>query len=178
MDNHAQSFMKFLSRGFAVGLLAFVGACSSPPPAVTQRDLARGVPEVPGARSDGSVLLPNQWVLRPVGKQIALGDFPVNIAVTPDGRYAAVLHCGNGQHEVVVVDLKANDIVSRVSMNEAFYGLTFSANGQQLFCSGAGDEVVHRFDFAGGYLNNYRLIRLHEAKERGVPAGIAEKVRP
>ena len=154
-------------------LLAFVGACSSPPPAVTQRDLARGLPEVPGARSDGSVLLPNQWVLRPVGKQIALGDFPVNIAVTPDGRYAAVLHCGNGQHEVVVVDLKANDIVSRVSVNEAFYGLTFSADGHQLFCSGAGDEVVHRFNFAGGYLNDYRSITLHDAKERGVPAGIA-----
>ena len=98
MDNHAHSNMKFLARGFALVLLVFLGACSSPPPAVTQRDLARGLPEVPGARSDGSVLLPNQWVLRPVGKQIALGDFPVNIAVTPDGRYAAVLHCGNGPH--------------------------------------------------------------------------------
>src|SRR5690349_12856009 len=38
----------------------------------------------PGKRPDGSVLLPNQWSLRPVGRQIELGDFPVNIAAHPD----------------------------------------------------------------------------------------------
>jgi hypothetical protein len=36
---------------------------------------------LPGLQHDGSTLLPNQWSLRPAGKQIELGDFPVNIAV-------------------------------------------------------------------------------------------------
>src|SRR4051812_41877194 len=48
--------------------------------------------DLPGQRPDGSVLLPNQWVLRPVGKQIAVGDFPVNLAIHPEGKFAAVLH--------------------------------------------------------------------------------------
>src|SRR6266542_6347805 len=99
-DNHAHSLMKIPLRGLAVLLLVVGSACSTSRRNLTQRDLARGVPEVPGARSDGSVLLPNQWALRPVGKQVLLGDFPVNIAVHPSGRFPGVLHCGHGQNEI------------------------------------------------------------------------------
>ena len=48
-----------------------------------------------------------QWSLRPAGKQVSLGDFPVNIAVHPGGRYAAVMHSGYGPHEIIIVDIKA-----------------------------------------------------------------------
>src|SRR4051812_26301372 len=134
--------MKLFQHGMTVVLIVLAGACSSSHAPITQRDLARGVPEVPGARSDGSVVLPNLWSLRPVGRQIALGDFPVNIATSPDGRFAAVLHSGNSENEIIVVDLKTNSIgiVSRASVEESFYGLSFSPDGKQLFCSGAGDE--------------------------------------
>jgi WD40 repeat protein len=167
--------MKILQRGIAVVLLLILVACSSSRAPFTQRDLARGVPEVPGARSDGSVMLPNQWSLRPVGRQILLGDFPVNIAVSPNGRFAAVLHSGNTENEIIVVDLRSNSVgvVSRALLNESFYGLTFSTDGRQLFCSGAGDEVIHRFAFADGYLGEHRLIHLRDPKFRGVPSGVA-----
>ena len=52
---------------------------------------------------DGSILLPNQWSLRPAGRQVELGDFPINMAVHPRGRFAAILHSGYSAHEVVVV---------------------------------------------------------------------------
>ena len=48
----------------------------------------------PGAQPDGSMLLPNQWSLRPAGTQSELGDFPVNLVVHPTGKFAAVQHCG------------------------------------------------------------------------------------
>src|SRR5215813_8590809 len=67
----------------------------------------------PGQRLDGSVLLPNQWSLRPVGRQIPLGDFPTSMAVHPSGRYVAVLHCGYGKHEVVVLNLRTGAVASR-----------------------------------------------------------------
>ena len=93
--------------------------------------------DLPGQRPDGSVLLPNQWSLRPVGTQIPVGDFPVNLALHPGGKYAAVLHCGYSQHEIVLLDLTRRTIASRTKLAEAFYGLTFSRDGSQLFCSGA-----------------------------------------
>ncbi|HVM48576.1 MAG TPA: beta-propeller fold lactonase family protein [Candidatus Acidoferrum sp.] len=132
---------------------------------------------LPGPRPDGSVLLPNQWSLRPAGTQVPLGDFPVNIAVHPSGRFAAVLHSGYGPHEIVVVDLAAAGVASRTGLHEAFYGLEFSHDGRQLYCSGAGDEVVHCFDFQQGVLRNEHPIRLHDAKLRAVPAGLALDAR-
>src|SRR5690349_2052433 len=59
----------------------------------------------PGPQADGAVLLPNLWSLRPAGKQVLLGDFPVNVAIHPSGKWAAALHSGYGQHEVTVVQL-------------------------------------------------------------------------
>lgn len=130
-------------------------------------------PDLPGQRSDGAVLLPNLWWLRPVGKQVVLGDFPVNIAVHPNGKHAAILHCGHGQNEIVVVDIAAGTVVSRVSLEEAFYGLAFSSDGKKVYCSGAGDEVIHSFTFSDGYFNEPATIQLREKKFRGIPGGLA-----
>jgi len=119
------------------------------------------------------VLLPNLWSLRPAGRQIDLGDFPVNIALHPGGRFAAVLHCGYSRHQIVIVDILAAQIVSEQGLNQAFYGLEFSRDGKRLFCSGAGEEVIHSFEFQQGILSDHRRILLRDVKERGVPAGLA-----
>jgi DNA-binding beta-propeller fold protein YncE len=117
----------------------------------------------PGLRPDGSMLLPNQWTLRPAGERVDLGDFPVNIAVHPNGTFAAVLHCGYSQHEVVMVNLAEGAIASRSDVPEAFYGITFSRDGKKLYCSGASGEEVFVFDCAGGKLANRRRLALRDA---------------
>ncbi len=127
----------------------------------------------PGSRPDGTVRLPNQWALDPVGRHVRLGDFPVNIAVHPEGRYAVVLHCGYGQHELIAVDLREAAIVSRAALDEAFYGLAFGPGGRQIYASGAGKETVHAFDFDRGHFTNARHLPLRDPKSRGVPAGLA-----
>ena len=158
---------------FGLGVVGVCFGARQPVERVLEPPRPQPTVELPGARPDGSVLLPNQWSLRPAGKQILLGDFPVNIAVHPAGKYAAVLHCGYGVHEVIVVDLAANRVVSRVPIEESFYGLAFTADGSRLFCSGAGREVIHAFGFKDGYLGEHSLIPLRDAKLRGVPAGLA-----
>jgi len=127
----------------------------------------------PGQIDEATVRLPNQWALKPAGRQVTVGDFPVNIAVHPGGKYAAVLHCGYRAHEIVVLDLAARAIHSRVPIREAFYGLAFSRDGRQLFCSGSGDEVLHIFGFADGQLVAPTSVSLREVKKRGIPAGLA-----
>ncbi len=127
----------------------------------------------PGPQPDGSMLLPNMWSLEPAGSHIELGDFPVNIALHPDGKYAAILHCGYSAHEIFLVDLAEKKVLSRNRISEAFYGITFSPDGKKLYCSGSSGEEVFVFDYADGKLSRSQTIRLRDASERGVPAGVA-----
>lgn len=129
--------------------------------------------DLPGVQADGSVLLPNQWSLRPVGKQTLVGDFPVNIAIHPSGKYAAILHSGYGPNELVCIAVPDGRILSRSTLPESFYGLSFSSDGNEIFCSGAGDEVIHRYRFAEGHFSEPRDLRLRDEKQRGVSAGLA-----
>jgi len=161
--------MRYLLRWLTVPALLTLAACVSNSPRQTRR--APG--DLPGPRADGSVLLPNQWSLRPVGRQVVLGDFPVNIAMHPGGRFAGVLHSGHGRHQITVVDVPAAKAVGEFPVDEAFYGIEFSRDGKGLFCSGAGDEVIHAFAFKDGYLSDPKVFRVRDVKERGIPAGLA-----
>jgi YVTN family beta-propeller protein len=136
----------------------------------------RAALRLPGVQPGGSTLLPNQWSLQPAGKHLALGDFPVAIALHPSENMAAVLHAGYGEHEVVIVDLSKFTITSRVALSETFVGVTFSPDGRTLFASGAGQEIVHRFTYAAGYLSDRRELKIAEPKEKRVPAGLATSV--
>jgi WD40 repeat protein len=128
---------------------------------------------LPGQRADGSVLLPNQWSLRPVGRQIEMGDFPINIAVDPTGRFAAILHSGYSQQGLRIVDLKTEKIVTNAPLHETFYGIEFSHDGLQLFCSGGSDEVIHSYHFQDGLLTNPHDIRLRATNDVGIAIGLA-----
>lgn len=152
------------ARGLGALLLCpvLVGGLAAKPAAI-----------LPGLQRDGAVLLPNQWSLRPAGKQIPVGDFPVNIALHPGGTFAAVLHSGYSQHEVRILDLKTGRLVSQATLDESFYGLAWSPDGRKLYASGAGAEVIYAFDFGGGYLSARRELRLRPVEEQGVPSGLA-----
>jgi DNA-binding beta-propeller fold protein YncE len=148
-----------------LGGFAQLGLCEDPASA----------PRWPGRQPDGSVLLPNMWSLKPAGTQVDLADFPVNMAVHPDGKFAAILHAGNSAHEIHIVDIAKASVVQRVKVEETFYGLEFARSGKRLYASGAGSEVIRFFDFQAstGTLASEQRIVLRDAKERGIPAGLA-----
>lgn len=129
---------------------------------------------LPGLAADGFVQLPNQWKLRPSGKQVDVGTFPVNTAIHPSGQYLAVLHGGFDAHEVLILDLnKAKQrILSRVTIDQTFYGLTFSPDGRKLYASGGELAVVHEFEFSRGLLGSPRTIDISSAGDKLVPGGL------
>lgn len=148
---------------FAITALVQPGVHAATKPAAT----------LPGLQRDGSVLLPNQWSLRPVGKQLPVGDFPINVALHPGGVFAAVLHSGYGPHEVRILEVKTGKAVSQAGIEESFYGLAWSPDGTRLFASGGGAEVIHVFEFKDGYLSARRELALRPATEQGIPSGLA-----
>jgi DNA-binding beta-propeller fold protein YncE len=132
--------------------------------------------QLPGLQQDGTIQLPNQWKLQPAGQHLEVGDFPVHIELHPSGQYAAILHCGLRDHEVVIIDLaeKGRRIVSRTTIPQAFYGLAFSPDGRQVYASGGEFDVVHVWDFDRGLLHNARTLDASiPGAPRSVPSGLA-----
>src|SRR5260370_19116552 len=163
---------------FAVALLLGTGAIlaaeldSEREPAPAKRP----APLLPGVQPGGSILVPNQWSMRPAGKQLVVGDFPVNLALHPTGRWLAVLHAGYGEHEVMIIDVqdpKREKIVTRVSIPQAFYGLCFAPDGRTLFASGGEFEVVHAYQFEEGSLFRHKTIAVAKETDKFIPAGLA-----
>jgi DNA-binding beta-propeller fold protein YncE len=128
---------------------------------------------LPGIQADGSIQLPNQWSLKPAGKQLTLGDFPVNLALHPGGKYLAVLHAGMGTHEIMTIDLAKQKVIARVTLDQTWYGLCFSADGKKLYASGAEFEVVHAYNFDKGLLYHHQEIAVAKPTDKFIPGGLA-----
>ncbi len=134
-------------------------------------------PRLPGLGNAGEVILPNQWSLRPTGRHTQVGDFPVNIAVHPSGKFAAVLHCGHGTHEVMTLHLKDRSVIARVTVPQAFYGLCFSPDGRTVYASGGEYDLVHSWAVDNdGLLSGHRTTRVVPQKESFVVAGLSTSV--
>ncbi len=164
----------FLAVAALLGLSAVLLGALDQPGKPAEAPVKGTEPRVlPGVQPGGAIQLPNQWSLRPAGKQLELGDFPVNLALHPRGLYIAALHAGFGEHEIIVVDVRRPRIVCRVPMDQAFYGLTFSPDGATLYASGGEFEIVHAYDFADGLLGKHREIPVTAVTDKFVVGGIA-----
>jgi YVTN family beta-propeller protein len=129
---------------------------------------------LPGPLGKGVMQLPTQWTLKPAGKHVPLGDFPVNVAVHPTLPIAVVLHAGYADHEIVTVDLKSEKVLSRVPVAQAFYGLAISPKGDEVFASGGEREVVYRLRIDDkGLLYDLREIAIVPPKQKFVVTGVA-----
>lgn len=128
---------------------------------------------LPGRLGENEVLLPNQWRLSPAGRQLPLGDLPLNMALSPDGRYVAVNNNGWGDHQVIIVDCQKGRVRSQVTIPKSWYGLTFSPDGTFLYVTGAADNLIYRYAFNDGFLSGEHAIPVGEPKQAIFPSGIA-----
>ena len=73
-----------------------------------------GVPPgaLPGPLGAGVTLLPNGWRIAPAGKHMAIGDLPLNMVLSPDGRSLIVANNGYAKPTLRVVDLERMYVTS------------------------------------------------------------------
>ena len=120
------------------------------------------------------VTLPNGWQLTPVGTIIPLGDLPLNIAISPSGKLAAVTNNGQSDQTIQLVNIKRGKITESVTIGKSWLGLTFSANGKYLYASGGNDNIIIRYSVRRKHLTDPDTIRIGKPwPERISIAGIA-----
>jgi DNA-binding beta-propeller fold protein YncE len=113
----------------------------------------------PPERPEG-VRLPNGWSLTPAGRSLPLGDFPLNAAVSPDGRWMAVTNNGVGAHTLDLVDLRSFRRTDSVDMGKGWYGLAFNRAGDKLYASGGHDNRILTYAVQEGRLTPSDIIPL------------------
>ncbi len=119
------------------------------------------------------VLLPNGWSLTPAGRTLPLGDLPLNMALSPNGRYLAVTNNGVGRQFIQLIDTRKEKVLAEQNIDKAWYGLAFSADNRYLYASGGNDNVVVRYAVENNSLRRDTAIRLGEPKPRLWVGGLA-----
>jgi YVTN family beta-propeller protein len=116
--------------------------------------------EQAGPLPSGGFLLNSGWRLQPAGKQVPLDTFPMATALSPDGRYLLVLHAGYQPPSIAVIETGSAAVLGRVSLEDAWLGLTFSPSGDRVYASGASKAAIFEFTFRDGKLEPARTFSL------------------
>ena len=76
------------------GLSLLVFSCNLPSSSNNTRELS-AIPRI---------FLSNGWALTPVGEHLPLGDFPLQLAFSPDEQVLVATNNGYGAHSLTLVD--------------------------------------------------------------------------
>src|SRR5665213_1610131 len=109
---------------------------------------------IAGQLNKKRITLFNGWSLTPVGKSLPLEDMPLNIAVSPSGKYVAITNNGDGKQAITLVDAKNGKILDIPEIRSALIGLKFSNDSKHLYVSGGYNDSIFIYD-----ISNNKLIK-------------------
>jgi YVTN family beta-propeller protein len=150
----------------ALGLATLAGGAA-------QERRAPPRPSLPGRQSREVTLLPNGWRISPAGTHLTIGDLPLAMLESPDGRYLIVSNNGWAKPTLAVVDVGRRLVRSRLTLEHAWLGLAWHPDGKRLYSSGAGDNSVRELTFAGGSLTPGRTFTLARPDHTSFVGGIS-----
>src|SRR5258705_10650848 len=149
-------------------------ACLPWRPVLLLSALPAAAADKPGAQGGGTPLLPNGWRIAPAGRHISVGDLPLAMVESPDGRYLIVSNNGYAKPTLSVVDVGRMYVKSRLPLDNAWLGLAWHPDGKHLFASGAAESSVRELRWAAsGVLTVGPNILLKRPGHESFVAGVA-----
>ena len=89
------------------------------------------------------------WLPVPPGQRVPLGDLPLNMATSPDGRWIVITHGGPGQQSLWLFDGttgKAFPIAVAGAEDAFFHGVAFSSDGKRVYSTGGAANTLYVHD--------------------------------
>jgi YVTN family beta-propeller protein len=115
-------------------------------------------------------------MLTPAGLQVEVGDRPLGIDATPDGRYLLISNNGQGVQSLVLFDTSTQKVVQALpysSPEALFLGVVVSPDSRRVYASAGGDNKIRVYDFDGRTLTELAPILLGDPEAKIYPGGLA-----
>ena len=109
-------------------------------------------------------LLPNGWSIAPEGRHVTVGDLPMNLVPSPDGRLIAISTNGYAKPAISLFDTKTQQVICHVDVDHTWLGLAWQPDGKKIFASGASENVIYQFALQNGRLTAAGSISLGAAE--------------
>ncbi|HEY6051931.1 MAG TPA: hypothetical protein VIZ58_11820, partial [Thermoanaerobaculia bacterium] len=150
-------------------LLDFVTAAPAEPAEPAAAAPAASARRIVPGRSAGETLLPNGWRIAPAGRHIQIGNLPLAMAESPDGRYLLVTNNGFTKPTLKLVDVARRYVRSTTTLDNAWLGLAWNAAGDRVYTSAAKENAVRELTHRNGKLKPGAVYPLAVAKPVGPP---------
>ncbi|HKK47318.1 MAG TPA: bifunctional YncE family protein/alkaline phosphatase family protein [Balneolaceae bacterium] len=123
--------------------------------------------------ADKRLTLPNGWSLSPAGKQVPVGDLPLNTAVSAGKKFLAVTNNGYSKQGVTLLDIGNESVVDSAKLQRSWVGLSFSGDSL-LYASGGNNNDIIIFGIHNSKLARQDSIVLGKPwpKDKISPAGL------
>lgn len=125
-----------------------------------QREQVKNIDTITSNLDSRRVILPNGWGLTPAGKSLPLGDLPLNIVISPSGKFMAVTNNGQSTQSITLINSADEKVLDEVEINKSWYGLTFSKDETKLYASGGNDNMIIIYNVSSGTLEKTDSIVL------------------
>ena len=120
---------------------------------------------------------PAHWQLTPAGLQVEIGDRPMGMTATPDGRYLLVSNNGQGVQSLVLFDTYTDKVIQELpyaTPEALFLGVAVSRDGLRVYASAGANDKIRVYDFGERGLQERDPIMLDNNDEGDLfAAGLA-----
>jgi YVTN family beta-propeller protein len=166
------AFERLPERGSALLVLLLLGAGLSASAAPASKG-TKAPAERPGREPAGVTLLPNGWRIAPAGRHLAVGDLPLAMAESPDGRVLVVTNNGYAKPTLTVVDLKHLYVRQTVEVNDAWLGLAWHPDGKRLYASGGAASTIDELQVTATGLKAGAVVKLRKPDAESFVGGLS-----
>jgi YVTN family beta-propeller protein len=104
--------------------------------------------------------LPTGVTLDPAAPTHRAGNFPLGMAIPPDGRRVALLLCGWREQGLQIIDRATGTVLQTIPQPAAFLGIAFAPNGHSLWTSGGNEDALYQYEWREGAARLDRRISL------------------
>jgi tricorn protease-like protein len=85
-----------------------------------------------------------------VGKQMLLGDLPLNLVISHNKKWAAVTNNGQSTQTIDLIDIEHQKKTDSTVIAKSWYGLAFSSDDTVLYASGGHDNMIKTYSVKKG----------------------------